>query len=152
MVSPWQMSSVTCSGWNRSLRVDRPPDPAAGGSPGRRRPVLRARRPRWEVTMSDARAARPLRIGDGAPDTGLEDGDVREKGRGATGEVIAADRRLFMQLLAFGGAPETAVLAAALDEAGLSAVLYEDVNDPTGVALLTFGENPESIVTELRPF
>jgi Chlorite dismutase len=102
--------------------------------------------------MSDARPARALRIGDGAPGAGLDDVDVREKGRSAGGEVIAADRRLFMQLLAFGGAPDSAVLAEALDRAGISAVLYEDVNDPTGVALLLFGENPESILTEFRPF
>src|SRR5262245_11943086 len=116
MVSPWQMSFVTSSGWNRSLRIDRAARPAAAGSRGRGRPVLRARPARPEAAMSDARAARALRIGDGAPDAGLDDVDVREKGRGAGGEVIAADRRLFMQLLAFGGAPETAVLAEALDE------------------------------------
>ena len=31
----------------------------------------------------------------------------------------------------------------ALEQAGLAAVLYEDVNDPTGVALLIFGESPD---------
>jgi chlorite dismutase len=139
MVSPWQMSFVISSGWKRSPRVDRAARPAAAGSLS-------------EAAMSDARSARALRIGDGAPDAALDDVDVREKGRGAGGEVIAADRRLFMQLLAFGGAPDTSVLAEALDRAGLAAVLYEDVNDPAGVALLTFGENPAAILTEVRPF
>ena len=41
---------------------------------------------------------------------------------------------------------------AALEQAGLSAVLYEDVNDPTGVALLAFGESPETFVTDVRAF
>jgi chlorite dismutase len=31
-------------------------------------------------------------------------------------------------------------------------VLYEDINDPYGVALLTFGENPDTILTDVRPF
>jgi chlorite dismutase len=82
----------------------------------------------------------------------LDDVDVREKGRGADGAVIAADRRLFMQLLVFGGAPDSATLGSALEEAGLSAVLYEDVNDPTGVALLLFGESPDTILSDFRPF
>ncbi|MDX6594540.1 MAG: hypothetical protein QOJ13_3736 [Gaiellales bacterium] len=95
---------------------------------------------------------RPLKIGtrgDGSP---AEETDIREKGRGADGEAIAGDRRLFMQLLAFGGAPDTATLAGALEEAKIPGVLYEDLNDPYGVALLTFGEDPEAILTLLRPF
>ena len=102
--------------------------------------------------MSGAGTARAPRIGEGAADSGSDDTDVREKGRGADGALIAADRRLFMQLLAFGGAPDSAVLAQALEHAQLSAVLYEDVNDPTGVALLVFGERPETILTDVRPF
>ena len=76
--------------------------------------------------------------------------DIREKGRGADGGPIALDRRLFMQLLAFGDCTDTARLIAALDEAQLSGVLYEDVNDPRGVALLTVSEEPEYFVTTVR--
>jgi chlorite dismutase len=78
--------------------------------------------------------------------------DVRERGRDADGRPIRSDRRLFMQLLAFGRAPETAGLVAALDASPLSGVLYEDVNDAAGVALLTFAEHPDAFLTELRPF
>jgi len=102
--------------------------------------------------VSGAGTARALRVGDGAPGSSPDDVDVREKGRGADGEVIAGDRRLFMQLLAFGSAPDSAMLAEALEQAGLSAVLYEDVNDPTGVALLVFGESPDTLLTDVRPF
>jgi hypothetical protein len=95
---------------------------------------------------------RTLRIGDRGDGAPAEETDVREKGRGADGETIAADRRLFMQLLAFGGARDSATLARALEEAAIPGVLYEDVNDPFGVALLTYAEDPGSIVSEIHPF
>ena len=50
----------------------------------------------------------------------------------------ASNRRLFMQLLTFGGADDTANLSEELEGAGLEAVLYEDVNDPRGIGLLTW--------------
>lgn len=95
---------------------------------------------------------RTLRIGDREDGSTADETDVREKGRGADGETIAADRRLFMQLLAFGGAGDSGALAGALDEAGIAGVLYEDVNDPRGVALLTHAEDPQDFLTVLRPF
>lgn len=82
----------------------------------------------------------------------MEKVDLREKGRGEGGETIATDRRLFMQLLAYGGCPDSAVLAAALEQAGLTGVLYEDLNDPQGVALLTFSEQPDYFLTDVRRF
>ncbi len=84
------------------------------------------------------------------PDDGAV--DLREKGRGADGETIALDRRLFMQFLAFGNAPDTAVLTSALQEAGLPASLYADINDPYGVGLLTYSEEPDFFLDTLRPF
>ncbi len=78
--------------------------------------------------------------------------DVAEHGRSQAGERTSLDRRLFMQLHAFGGARETAPLAAALETAGIEGVLYEDVNDPMGVALLTLSETPDTFVSELRAF
>ena len=78
--------------------------------------------------------------------------DVAEHGRTAEGETTSLDRRLFMQLQAFGGARDTAALVAALEAAGIEGALYEDVNDPTGVALLTLSETPDAFVDELRGF
>jgi chlorite dismutase len=78
--------------------------------------------------------------------------DVAEHGRSAEGEVTSLDRRLFMQLHAYGGARDTAALVEALEAAGVEGVLYEDVNDPTGVALLTVSESPEAFVSEHRAF
>ena len=83
---------------------------------------------------------------------GVDEADVAEHGRTAHGEAISLDRRLYMQLHAFGGATDTPALAAALDVAGVEGVLYEDVNDPSGVALLTLAEDPEDFVSGLRDF
>ena len=78
--------------------------------------------------------------------------DLREKSELADGSTVVLDRRLFMQLLAFGGCGETAALVAALSAAHIPGVLYEDVNDPYGVGLLTFSEDPAFFLTELRSF
>jgi chlorite dismutase len=78
--------------------------------------------------------------------------DLREKGRSGEGETIALDRRLFMQLLAFGDAANTADLIAVLKEAQLPAVLYADMNDPYGVALLSFSDSPDYFLETLHPF
>jgi chlorite dismutase len=91
---------------------------------------------------------------DDRPDeeTSLDETDVAEHGRTADGETTSLDRRLFMQLQAFGGATDTAALASALDAAGVEGALYEDVNDPTGVALLTLSEDPQAFVGVARSF
>jgi chlorite dismutase len=82
----------------------------------------------------------------------LDAADVAEHGRSAEGEATSLDRRLFMQLQAFGGASDTGALVAALETARVQGVLYEDVNDPTGVALLATSESPEAFVSGLRVF
>ena len=81
--------------------------------------------------------------------TGL---DIREKSRTGDGREQTLDRRLFMQLLAFGECRDTAPLTRALDEHRMPGVLYADINDPRGVALLTFSENPDFFLTDLRSF
>ena len=82
----------------------------------------------------------------------VEGADVAEHGRTAEGEGTSLDRRLYMQLHAFGGAGDTSTLVSALEAAGVTGTLYEDVNDPTGVALLTMSETPGVFVSELRSF
>jgi Chlorite dismutase len=78
--------------------------------------------------------------------------DVAEHGQSLDGDTTSLDRRLYMQLQAFGGARETAPLAAALADAGIDAVLYEDLNDPEGVAVVTLTEDPGAYVTTVRSF
>ena len=80
------------------------------------------------------------------------DSDVVEHGRTAEGEPTSLDRRLYMQLHAFGGVRDSRVLVSALGEAGVEGVLYDDVNDPSGVALLTLSETPDFFVTTVRSF
>jgi hypothetical protein len=78
--------------------------------------------------------------------------DIRERSQTEDGRELVLDRRLFMQLLAFGGSDDSTLLLQALTEAGLPGVLYEDINDPRGVGLLTFSETPDFFLTEVRGF
>ena len=89
---------------------------------------------------------------DDRPEEDLEGVDVAEHGRSADGEPTSLDRRLYMQLHAYGGAGETGALVSALVDAGIAGALYEDVNDPAGVALLTLSESPDAFVDEYRSF
>ena len=62
--------------------------------------------------------------------------DVRERGASQH-----SDRRLFVQLQAFGGCLDAKPLVRALEGTGLDAVLYQDVNDPRGVGILGMHED-----------
>jgi len=72
--------------------------------------------------------------------------DVRE--RGAGGQV--SDRRLFMQLQVFGGGADTKPLVTALEASRLEVVLYQDVNDPRSVGVLTMSADPATFVGDYR--
>jgi chlorite dismutase len=92
------------------------------------------------------------RVDDRPDETESTGADVAEHGRSADGESTSLDRRLYMQLHAYGGALDTGPLVAALEGQGITGTLYEDVNDPTGVALLTLSESPDAFVTQYRAF
>ena len=72
--------------------------------------------------------------------------DVRERGANQQ----SADRRLFVQLQAFGGCADAKPLVRALEASRLEAVLYHDVNDPRGVAVLGMSEDPAFFVGPFR--
>jgi chlorite dismutase len=83
--------------------------------------------------------------------------DTFEHGAPKDGEPQSLNKRLFMQLLVFQvptgesvNAHQEALLGA-LKEADLSSVVYADANDPRGVGLLTFGEDPAIFVDRVRP-
>ena len=61
-----------------------------------------------------------------------------------------SDDRLFMQLLVFGDCHDARPLSVALDAAGITGVLYEDVNDPHGIGLLTLARDPNEFVDKVR--
>ncbi len=88
---------------------------------------------------------------------GLPPIDVNEYGGKRDGERQSMNRRLFMQLLVYdcpaGGDIEahTVALIAAAAEAELAAVVYEDVNAPNAIALLTWSEDPAHFVKRVRP-
>jgi chlorite dismutase len=56
-----------------------------------------------------------------------------------------------MQFLAFGGSEGARPLADAVARAGVAGVVYEDVNDPHGVGLLTFNEDANFFLDRVRP-
>jgi hypothetical protein len=82
---------------------------------------------------------------------GPEPPDLAEKGGMKNGQPQRSDVRLFMQLLAFGGCQNSRPLADALAHSGVAGVLYEDVNDSHGVALLTLSEDPGFFLDRVRP-
>ena len=88
----------------------------------------------------------------GTPGAESEKLDILEHGRAGDGSGITSNRRLFMQLVAYGGSGDTTALVNALESNAIAGALYEDVNDPHGVALLTFSEDPAYFVDDVRPF
>jgi chlorite dismutase len=67
------------------------------------------------------------------------------------GQPQRSDERLFMQFLAFGGCADSRTLVKAMTGAGIAGVLYEDMNDPRGVALLTLSQDPAVFLDRVRP-
>ena len=82
---------------------------------------------------------------------GPEPPDLTEKGGMKDGQPQRSNDRLFMQFLAFGGCQDTAPLADTLARAKIDGVLYEDVNDPRGIGLLSFSPTPSYFVDRVRP-
>ena len=73
--------------------------------------------------------------------------DLSEHGaRNAT-----SDRRLFMQFLAYGRCGDVNTAVQVIRGCGLDAAVYLDVNDPTGIGIVTMSENPDAFVDILRP-
>lgn len=80
--------------------------------------------------------------------TGLP--DLSEKGRDARGEVIRRDRRLFMQLQAYGGCSNLAPVIEAVRTLKAPLAVYHDINDPAGIAIMTASEDPDYFVGPWR--
>lgn len=81
----------------------------------------------------------------------IEPPDLSEKGGLKNGEIQRSDERLFMQLLAFGGCRDIGVVGQALASLPIETVLYEDLNDPHGIAVLAISTGPDAFVDTLRP-
>jgi len=81
----------------------------------------------------------------------MESPDLSEKGGLKGGQPQRSDERLFMQLLAFTGCTDAAAAGAHLAAASVPGVLYEDLNDPQGIALLSVSPTPDLFVDVVRP-
>lgn len=81
----------------------------------------------------------------------IEPPDLSEKGGNRNGEPQRSDERLYMQLSAFGGCCDAAAAGGWLEAAGVAGVVYEDINDPRGIAVLTLSLDPNYFVDLVRP-
>ena len=99
---------------------------------------------------ADARPAGPTE----AKSPGLAVVDVNEYGGKKDGERQVLNQRLFMQLLIFTATDDPAGsarrLADKLLEHRVPAIVYDDANDPRGVALLTWSDDPAHFVARVR--
>jgi chlorite dismutase len=68
--------------------------------------------------------------------------DLREKGRLKDGTPLFSNRRLWVQFLAFGDCQDVGPLVDDLARAPFSSTLYADLNDPWGVGLVRWSEDP----------
>jgi chlorite dismutase len=80
----------------------------------------------------------------------MEPPDLTEKGGLKNGQPQRSDERLFMQLLAFTGCSDVAAAAAHLSRSQVSGALYEDLNDPLGIALVAVGRTPDMFMDVVR--
>jgi chlorite dismutase len=81
----------------------------------------------------------------------IEPPDLSEKGGLKEGQPQRSDRRLFMQFLAFGGCTDPGAVANHLANAADATVVYEDLNDPRGIAVLALSEDPNVFLNRVRP-
>jgi chlorite dismutase len=81
----------------------------------------------------------------------LEPPDISERGGLKGGEPQRSNERLFMQLLAFGDCRDAAPIARALAAERVEGVLYEDLGDPRGIAILAVHRDPAFFLDALRP-
>ena len=65
----------------------------------------------------------------------MEPPDISEKGGVKDGRPQRSDERLFMQLLAFGDCDDARAVTGHLAGAADAVVVYEDLNDPHGIAV-----------------
>src|SRR3954464_13999092 len=81
----------------------------------------------------------------------MEPPDLSEKGGLKDGQPQRSDHRLFMQLLAFGECADAKAVARHMTGAAEAAIVYEDLNDPHGIAVLTLSQDPAVFISEVRP-
>ena len=81
----------------------------------------------------------------------LEPPDLSEKGGLKNGQPQRSDDRLFMQLFVYTGCDNVRAIADWISRAPIESVVYEDLNDPRGVAVLTLARDPNLFLDVVRP-
>ena len=98
--------------------------------------------------MSDITPEAPVRpAGRGR----IEPPDLSERGGPKDGQPQRSDQRLFVQLLGFGECDDAHAVAVHLADAAEGIVVYEDINDPRGIAVLAVSQDPNVFVDRVRP-
>lgn len=72
--------------------------------------------------------------------------DIAEKGA----RDQRSDTRLFFQLLCFTACTDAAPVIDAVKAANLPTVVYQNLNDPLGIGVLTFSKNPDDFLGPVR--
>ena len=81
----------------------------------------------------------------------LEPPDLSERGGLKGGQPQRSDERLFMQLLVYTGCDDIGAVVRSFAGAPLDTVIYENLNDPRGVGILTLSANPDAFLDVMRP-
>lgn len=76
--------------------------------------------------------------------------DIREHGSPKQGAPQTSERRLYVQLQVFTNCKNPSVIIESLRKSGLETVIYADVNDPFGIAVLCLTEDPSVLTGSLR--
>ncbi|MCJ8331180.1 MAG: chlorite dismutase family protein [Lentisphaeria bacterium] len=77
--------------------------------------------------------------------------DIREKGMGPDHKPQYSERRVYFQLLVWTECADTEDVVNCFKEHDLRGCVIEDVNDPYGIAIITFSEDPAYFVETVRP-
>jgi hypothetical protein len=81
----------------------------------------------------------------------IEPPDISEKGGLKDGEPQRSDDRLFVQLLAYGNCAKPLDVRDYLYKAPVENIVYEDLNDPLGIAVVMMSRQPGDFIDVMRP-
>ncbi|MYC74192.1 chlorite dismutase family protein [Candidatus Poribacteria bacterium] len=76
--------------------------------------------------------------------------DIQEVGAPIDGKSQVSDRRLFFQLHVFKESFDDSLILKTLEKGSLNAVLYDDLNHPTGIGVLFIAEDPAALMAASR--
>ena len=76
--------------------------------------------------------------------------NIQEIGIPIDDEPQVSDRRLFLQLHVFQECLDHRLIIKTLEKGNLNAVLYDDLNCPTGIGVLLISEDPAFLIVESR--